>query len=149
MEVSARHLDFVETGRAKPGREMLLRLAERLDIPLRERNLLPLAVSYAPIHPERHLERPEMGVARVVLREAFQARRSASAQIALTGVVCPSQPPIVGCCDDRLGPPRLPCSRDEAGPGCPPSPEVHHQGIRDAAQASRSTFMDQPNAHRE
>jgi transcriptional regulator with XRE-family HTH domain len=51
--MSARHLSFLETGRSKPSREMLLRLADRLELPLRERNALLLAGGYAPIYAER------------------------------------------------------------------------------------------------
>src|SRR4051812_2672365 len=47
-EISARHLSFVETGRAAPSREMVLKLAERLQVPLRERNVLLVAAGYAP-----------------------------------------------------------------------------------------------------
>src|SRR6202023_1522052 len=53
--VSSRHLSFVETGRARPSREMVLRLAEELEVPLRERNALLLAAGYAPVYPERPL----------------------------------------------------------------------------------------------
>src|SRR5262244_1372377 len=49
-EVSARHISFLETGRAEPSREMLLTLSNVLDVPLRERNLLLLAAGYAPIY---------------------------------------------------------------------------------------------------
>ncbi len=55
-EISTRHLSFVETGRARPSREMLLRLSEQLGIPLRERNALLVAAGYAPIFSERRLE---------------------------------------------------------------------------------------------
>jgi transcriptional regulator with XRE-family HTH domain len=58
--VSSRHLSFVETGRAQPSREMLLHLAERLRIPLRERNMLLLAAGYAPVFPERRLSDPAL-----------------------------------------------------------------------------------------
>lgn len=51
-EVSARHLSFVETGRAKPSRELVLHLAEHLEVPLRERNHLLLAAGFAPAHTE-------------------------------------------------------------------------------------------------
>lgn len=54
-EVSARHLSFVETGRALPSREMVLRLARRLGVPLRERNAMLVAAGYAPMYPERAL----------------------------------------------------------------------------------------------
>ena len=50
--VSSRHLSFVETGRAKPSRELLIDLAEHLDVPLRERNALLLAAGFAPAYPE-------------------------------------------------------------------------------------------------
>ncbi|MFD3694642.1 multiprotein-bridging factor 1 family protein [Streptomyces sp. NPDC058646] len=49
-DTSTRHLSCVETGRARPGREMVLRLAEHLDVPLRERNGLLLAAGYAPAY---------------------------------------------------------------------------------------------------
>src|SRR2546423_7874390 len=56
--VSARHLSFVETGRSKPGREMLLRVADQLDIPSRDRNHLLLAPAHAPAFPDRPLQDP-------------------------------------------------------------------------------------------
>lgn len=59
-DVSSRHVSFLETGRSRPSREMVLRLAEHLDIPLRERNRLLLAAGYAPLYAERSLEAPEM-----------------------------------------------------------------------------------------
>lgn len=55
-DVSARHLSFLETGRARPSREMLHRLAERLEIPHRERNTLLVAAGYAPEHRARGLD---------------------------------------------------------------------------------------------
>jgi transcriptional regulator with XRE-family HTH domain len=58
--ISARHLSFVETGRSKPSAEMVLRLAEELQVPLRERNRLLLAAGYAPVYEERALDDPEM-----------------------------------------------------------------------------------------
>ncbi|WP_439572231.1 helix-turn-helix domain-containing protein [Phreatobacter sp.] len=63
-EVSTRHLSFVETGRAAPSREMILKLAERLDIPLRERNVLLVAGGFAPVFPERSLDDPAVVAAR-------------------------------------------------------------------------------------
>lgn len=63
-EVSTRHLSYVETGRASASREMLLRLAEHLDIPLRQRNLLLMAGGFAPHYPERPLQAPDMAAAR-------------------------------------------------------------------------------------
>lgn len=58
--VSARHLSFVETGRSRPSRELLLRLGEHLDVPLRDRNALLLAAGLAPAFPERRLDDPPM-----------------------------------------------------------------------------------------
>ena len=66
-EISSRHLSFVETGRAAPSRRMILALAERLKIPMRERNVLLVAGGYAPLYPERPLEAPEMRGAREVI----------------------------------------------------------------------------------
>jgi transcriptional regulator with XRE-family HTH domain len=59
-EISTRHLSFVETGRAQPSREMILHLSERMEIPMRERNVLLVAAGYAPIFPERSLEDPAL-----------------------------------------------------------------------------------------
>ncbi|MCM2580204.1 helix-turn-helix domain-containing protein [Streptomyces meridianus] len=61
---SARHISFVETGRAKPSPEMVLRLAEHLDVPVRERNALLLAAGYAPRFPETPLNDAAMEVVR-------------------------------------------------------------------------------------
>ncbi len=58
--VSARHLSFVETGRSKPSSEMVLHLAEQLEVPLRERNQLLLAAGYAPRYGELDLDDPEL-----------------------------------------------------------------------------------------
>ena len=63
-EISQRHLSFLESGRASPSREMLLHLAERLDIPLRERNTMLLAAGFAPVFAERNLDDPAMAAAR-------------------------------------------------------------------------------------
>jgi transcriptional regulator with XRE-family HTH domain len=63
-EISTRHLSFVETGRSAPSRDMLLRLAEQLDVPLRERNALLVAAGFAPVFPERRLDDPALNPAR-------------------------------------------------------------------------------------
>jgi transcriptional regulator with XRE-family HTH domain len=62
--VSTRHLSFMETGRAKPSRDMVLRLAEELEIPLKDQNALLLAAGYAPVFQARPLDAPEMAAAR-------------------------------------------------------------------------------------
>jgi transcriptional regulator with XRE-family HTH domain len=58
--ISARHLSFVETGRSRPSAGLVLRLAEQLEVPLRERNALLLAAGFAPAYEERPLDAPEM-----------------------------------------------------------------------------------------
>lgn len=65
--VSARHLSFVETGRARPSREMVLTLARTLEVPLREQNELLLAAGFAPAYRESDLDGPEMTAARRAL----------------------------------------------------------------------------------
>jgi transcriptional regulator with XRE-family HTH domain len=63
-DISTRHLSFVETGRSLPSRDMVLHLAERLQVPLRERNVLLLSAGYAPVYPERALADPALHAAR-------------------------------------------------------------------------------------
>jgi transcriptional regulator with XRE-family HTH domain len=72
-DVSARHLSFVETGRSKPSREMVVRLAETLEVPPRERNSLLLAAGYAPLYPERSLDSQEMEPVRRALDRFLRA----------------------------------------------------------------------------
>ncbi|MGH2968860.1 MAG: helix-turn-helix domain-containing protein [Solirubrobacteraceae bacterium] len=69
--VSARHLSFLETGRSKPSREMVLHLAEELDVPLRERNRMLLAAGYAPAYEERPLEAPALEPVREALDQVL------------------------------------------------------------------------------
>src|SRR5215211_5673968 len=65
--ISSKHLSFVETGRAQPGRDVVLRLASALDLPLRDRNAALMAAGYAPIYGQSKLDSPEMApVARAV-----------------------------------------------------------------------------------
>ena len=63
-DVSTRHLSFVETGRAMPSREMVLRLADRLEVPLRDRNRLLTAAGFAPMYAERSIDDPALKAAR-------------------------------------------------------------------------------------
>jgi transcriptional regulator with XRE-family HTH domain len=65
--ISARHLSFVETGRSKPGREILLRALEQLKVPFREQNRLLLAAGHAPAFPERSLDDPDLAPIREAL----------------------------------------------------------------------------------
>jgi transcriptional regulator with XRE-family HTH domain len=66
-DVSTRHLSFVETGRSKPSRELVLHLAEHLEVPLRQRNALLLAAGYAPAYPGRPLDASELAPVRRAL----------------------------------------------------------------------------------
>ncbi len=72
-EVSTRHVSFLETGRAKPTRAMLLRLGEHLDIPLRDRNALLLAAGFAPAFPEHTLSDVPMAVVADAIRTILDA----------------------------------------------------------------------------
>jgi transcriptional regulator with XRE-family HTH domain len=63
-EISQKHLSFIESGRSSPSRDMVLRLAEHLQVPLRERNAMVLAAGFAPVYPERHLDDPALAPAR-------------------------------------------------------------------------------------
>lgn len=65
--ISARHLSFVETGRSRPSREMVLLLAEHLDVPLRERNPLLLAAGYAPTYHATEFDAPAMQAVRTAI----------------------------------------------------------------------------------
>jgi transcriptional regulator with XRE-family HTH domain len=69
---SARHISFIETGRAKPSEEMVLRLAEHLDVPVRERNALLLAAGYAPRYSETPLDDPAMDALREGVERLIQ-----------------------------------------------------------------------------
>lgn len=66
-EVSSRHISFLETGRARPSREMVMKLSEELDVPLRHRNRLLVAAGFAPVFREREVRAPEMEVVRQAL----------------------------------------------------------------------------------
>src|SRR5438034_2869652 len=72
-EISARHLSFVETGRAAPSRDMVLKLAERLNVPLRERNVLLVAAGFAPAFPQRSLDDPALKSAREAIDLVLRA----------------------------------------------------------------------------
>lgn len=71
--ISTRHLSFVETGRAKPSRELILQLGLALDLPLRERNRLLLAGGYAPAYAERGLDSDALAAARDALERVLRA----------------------------------------------------------------------------
>ena len=72
-DISTRHLSFVETGRSRPTSQMILRLSEHLDVPLRDRNNLLLAGGYAPAYREVGLDAPELTTIRAALRQVLAA----------------------------------------------------------------------------
>ncbi|PSM18518.1 helix-turn-helix transcriptional regulator [Nitratireductor sp. StC3] len=71
-EISQRHLSFVESGRATPSRDMVLHLAERLEVPLRARNRILLAAGYAPGFTERRLDDPALGQAMAAVEQVLK-----------------------------------------------------------------------------
>jgi len=71
--ISARHLSFLETGRSRPSREMVVLLAEQLDVPLRERNTLLLAAGFAPLYRERGLEDRDFATIRASVQRILAA----------------------------------------------------------------------------
>ena len=71
--ISARHLSFVETGRSKPSSGLIMRLAEELDVPLRDRNALLLAGGFAPAYPEHGLDAPSLGAVTEAMRQVITA----------------------------------------------------------------------------
>src|SRR4051794_31496525 len=96
-EISTRHLSFLETGRARPSREMILRLAEPLEVPLRERNVILVAGGFAPLFPERALDDPALSAARRAVEAILTAHEPCPALavarrgtlVSATGAVAP------------------------------------------------------------
>ena len=72
--ISARHLSFIETGRSAPSREMILHLAEKLEVPIRDRNVLLIAAGYAPTFPHRSLDDPALAPVRHAIDIILQAQ---------------------------------------------------------------------------
>ena len=72
-EISTRHLSFLETGRARPSRDMVLNLAQRLAVPMRERNALLSLAGFAAVHGERTLDAPDMAAARGAIERLLKA----------------------------------------------------------------------------
>ncbi|AOG21870.1 helix-turn-helix family protein [Acidovorax sp. RAC01] len=106
-DVSTRHVSFLETGRTNPSRDMVLRLCDRLDVPLRERNALLTAAGYAPMYRERRLDDPAMAAARAAVELVLKGHEpcpaialdrhwnmvasNRAAQALLSGMVCAEQ----------------------------------------------------------
>src|SRR5262245_64269825 len=80
-EVSSRHLSFVETGRARPGRELILRLAEELQIPLRDRNALLVSAGFAPVFQHRPFSDPSFDSVRAILDLALEQHKPFPAHV--------------------------------------------------------------------
>ena len=95
-EISTKHLSFVESGRAQPSREMVLHLAERLEVPLRERNVLLVAAGFAPVFRERQLADPGAGLRPPGDRPGAQGARALSRRwpSTATGPWSPPTPPL-------------------------------------------------------
>jgi transcriptional regulator with XRE-family HTH domain len=72
-DISQKHLSFIESGRSTPSREMVITLAEHLDVPLRERNTMLLAAGFAPIYRDRPLDDPAMVRARSAIERLLKA----------------------------------------------------------------------------
>ena len=80
-EISTRHLSFIETGRALPSRNMVMHLANQLDVPLRERNVMLLAAGFAPAFAERALDDPDLAAARRAVDLILTAHEPAPALV--------------------------------------------------------------------
>ena len=109
-EISTRHLSFIETGRARPSREMVLHLAEQLDVPLRDRNALLLAGGFAPTYRETDLGAPEMEPVREALDRLLDAHEPYPALVVdrhwnLVAANRPCGALIAGVAPHLLGPP--------------------------------------------
>ncbi|WP_190820334.1 helix-turn-helix domain-containing protein [Saccharopolyspora pogona] len=109
-DISTRHLSFVETGRSKPTKEMILRLSEHLDVPLRERNSLLLAGGYAPAYPASGLDAPELSAVRAALRQVLAGHEPYPALVVdrawqLVESNASIQPFLEGIAPDLLAPP--------------------------------------------
>src|SRR6185437_15654695 len=109
-EISTRHLSFVETGRSAPSREMVLRLAEQLDVPLRERNSLLLAAGYAPVYAESGLDSAPMAGVRAAVRQLLTAHQPYPAVVVdrawqLVDANASVSTLLAGVCPDLLEPP--------------------------------------------
>lgn len=109
-DVSTRHLSFVETGRSRPTPEMIVRLTEHLDVPLRERNQLLLAGGYAPAYPQHILDDQELHAVREALRLVLRGHEPYPAVVIdrwWTLVDANSALPLIteGCAPHLLEPP--------------------------------------------
>jgi transcriptional regulator with XRE-family HTH domain len=109
-DISTRHLSFVETGRSRPTPEMIVRLTEQLDVPLRERNQLLLAGGYAPAYPQRGLDDPELESVRAALAQVLRGHEPYPAVVidrwwTLVDANSALAPLVEGCAAHLLQPP--------------------------------------------
>lgn len=109
-DISTRHLSYLETGRSRPSREMVLRLGETLDVPLRERNRLLLAAGYAPAYTEAPLDGPELEPLRGAVRAVLTAHEPFPAVVVdprwtLLEANAAVAPLLAGVAEDLLVPP--------------------------------------------
>ena len=74
-DVSARHLSFVENGRAQPGRDLILRLAKELDVPLRDRNALLVSAGFAPVFGQRRFDDPSFDSVRAIIAATLETHK--------------------------------------------------------------------------
>ncbi len=114
-DISTKHLSFLETGRSQPSRDMVLHLADRLEIPLRDRNILLVAAGYAPVFPERPLGDPALGAARKAIDLVLAGHEPYPALAVDSRRASPTSPngaPISwpGCAGRSTCPP-IPCLR--------------------------------------
>jgi transcriptional regulator with XRE-family HTH domain len=109
-EISQKHLSFIESGRASPSRDMVITLAEHLDVPLRERNTLLLAAGFAPVYRYRPLDDPALIRARAAIDQVLKAHEPNPALtvdrqwnlVAANGAVAPL---LVGVDPELMKPP--------------------------------------------
>lgn len=84
-DVSARHVSWLETGKARPSNAMILRLCEHLEVPLRTQNRVLLAGGFAPAHPEHTLDAPPMAHANRAIEQILSAHAPWPALVVDTG----------------------------------------------------------------
>jgi transcriptional regulator with XRE-family HTH domain len=109
-EISTRHLSFLETGRARPSRQMVLHLSDQLEIPLRERNVILVAAGFAPVFPERSLEDPQLAAARRAVDVILKAHEPCPALVVdlrwnLVAANAAIEPLLMGVDPELLTPP--------------------------------------------
>lgn len=102
-EVSTRHLSFLETGRSRPSREMVLHRAARLEVPLRDRNTLRTSAGYAPVFPERRLHDPGLRPPLRSVQAVIEGHLPWDAPaIDRQWTLMAANPAVSGCCPDSM-----------------------------------------------